>query len=717
MASSAELNCVFTLSSYESFPIEYTCHVIALEVPGNLTEDFFNGEPYEGKELKDVKCLIFDYANFVDDVIPKSLGLIFPNLTRLIATNCNIKSMIKANVTNFPKLEYLNLSKNEITEVPNKLFKHHQNIKIIDLSHNKITSLKPSIFSGNSKLEIIDFRDNPGMDFYYNKNIQKSMTFAAFLARIEFKWALKSKSKSKEDQLEDVKDKDNSNVLDKNPNIKRESQNLSEESPNCSSDDKNFLKGSNDLIDNLQKKLKDSTNCALTDPDDFFNEQQKASGSTQGSLEKNAMKTSSVSNSSENSTKIGLDTRQSSLNPSQRSQKTPPSFEDFANYFQDSKAVGSLQKPLGFPPGLNQNGLNQVSVPNLSQTLNQYITQTQIPQNYLQRNPASLEGIPLIQISLPGSTSNPKHSCYFPPNHLSYPGYIPPMSTFQFPQSAGQNFNYWQSYTNPQILQKTQSNPLSSAQNFKNYPQYPLDYMQSPLYPQPGSVRQELINNQTSTSLASNKAPLTSFSSSPATTTLQKDIEEFLKLSKFKDFKIIVAFSKDVRVNFMVHKFLFAARSPIFRKMLEDNPNLNELVLNDLSQESFKSILDFIYEDKIPKDKNLSKEIFKTAGFLKIEGLKLSSAEMLINDMSEKDLDSLMEYFDLGHKFECQKLKLRAFEEIQKNFPGGLLKSELMNDPENLKVLVEAKKKADDAKRIIDEQIKELQRTIGGVEI
>lgn len=169
------------------------------------------------------------------------------------------------------------------------------------------------------------------------------------------------------------------------------------------------------------------------------------------------------------------------------------------------------------------------------------------------------------------------------------------------------------------------------------------------------------------------------------------DLTKFLTLDDFKDFTIKV----DSR-SFIVHKFLFLARSQTFAEMIKNNPDADELVLTDIPVHIFEAILRFVYTDEPPKDTINARGIFAAAGKLEIEKLKEISAEILMKEMENENLDVLMENFNLGIKFECQKLKLKAFERIKGKCPGRQLKNELLEQPDKLKKLVEAIKVLDE---------------------
>lgn len=174
--------------------------------------------------------------------------------------------------------------------------------------------------------------------------------------------------------------------------------------------------------------------------------------------------------------------------------------------------------------------------------------------------------------------------------------------------------------------------------------------------------------------------------------TLHKDIENFLTLDEFKDFTIIVD-SKE----FKVHKLIFMARSPYFAEFIRKNPGEDKLVLTDIQVEIFESILNFVYTDQPPTNAKHARDIFIAAGTLKIESLVKFSAKILIKRMKgEENLKALLENFNLGVNLNYEKLKLMAFEEIKKHFEGRMLRNDLMDDPEKLKKLIEAKELLED---------------------
>lgn len=164
------------------------------------------------------------------------------------------------------------------------------------------------------------------------------------------------------------------------------------------------------------------------------------------------------------------------------------------------------------------------------------------------------------------------------------------------------------------------------------------------------------------------------------------DLQKFLSLDEFKDFKI-----KINNREFKIHKLIFAARSELFAEMIKANPEAEDLELQDISVDTFECVIEYVYTDKPPRTQNLI-EVFAAAGLLKIKGLKNIAAGLLILSINnEADLKNLFKIYNFAHKFEHGKLRLKAFEGIKKQITG----SKLMDEPEELRKIVEAKLRLD----------------------
>ncbi|KAG5667564.1 hypothetical protein PVAND_015541 [Polypedilum vanderplanki] len=155
------------------------------------------------------------------------------------------------------------------------------------------------------------------------------------------------------------------------------------------------------------------------------------------------------------------------------------------------------------------------------------------------------------------------------------------------------------------------------------------------------------------------------------------DIKKILIDPDFKDFTFNVSES-----SFKVHKILFAARSATLAEIFKNNPDAQELNLDDTPVMTFKAVYDFVYNNQLPEDANYI-EVFIAAARLKIDDLLKSTTTKLIDSINEKNA---LEILLLGNKFNNEQLRQKGFETIQlKIFPDRKLEVDLAKQPEKLK--------------------------------
>lgn len=64
------------------------------------------------------------------------------------------------NIPNIESIHNLNLSHNNLTQIPDNIFNKLKNVKVLNLSHNKLIKLPNKIFDNLIKLEIINISEN-----------------------------------------------------------------------------------------------------------------------------------------------------------------------------------------------------------------------------------------------------------------------------------------------------------------------------------------------------------------------------------------------------------------------------------------------------------------------------------------------------------------------------------------------------------------------------
>ncbi|KAL7012764.1 hypothetical protein ACKWTF_015030 [Chironomus riparius] len=139
------------------------------------------------------------------------------------------------------------------------------------------------------------------------------------------------------------------------------------------------------------------------------------------------------------------------------------------------------------------------------------------------------------------------------------------------------------------------------------------------------------------------------------------DIKKYIQEDITKDFII-----KIHEQEFLVHKFLLAARSATLADILNKNPFIDSLSIVNISIESFHHILRFIYTDELPVEDEINfVDLFDAAGRLKIEDLKNFAGKRVLEKVNAANA---IEIFNLSSKYEHKMLRQKSFEEIKKNF-------------------------------------------------
>lgn len=101
-------------------------------------------------------------AMHIQDLVkfPAGLDKIFPNLISLVLAQLGIKNVHQRDLAGFPKLNYLDLSLNQLTVLEKDLFKNNPFLMDINLRSNELKIIDPNIFSELKYLEVVNILDN-----------------------------------------------------------------------------------------------------------------------------------------------------------------------------------------------------------------------------------------------------------------------------------------------------------------------------------------------------------------------------------------------------------------------------------------------------------------------------------------------------------------------------------------------------------------------------
>lgn len=129
---------------------------------GNLSNEAFKGL----KELRHlaVRTHNTDWPNMALEISSKAFTGELVQLERLDLSYNNLWNLPKGSLCPLSNLEFLNLTRNQLREVGNFLFDHNSkcasNLKVLDLSNNIIESLPSIGFSGLVRLQFLDLSYN-----------------------------------------------------------------------------------------------------------------------------------------------------------------------------------------------------------------------------------------------------------------------------------------------------------------------------------------------------------------------------------------------------------------------------------------------------------------------------------------------------------------------------------------------------------------------------
>jgi hypothetical protein len=142
--------------------------------------------------------------------------------------------------------------------------------------------------------------------------------------------------------------------------------------------------------------------------------------------------------------------------------------------------------------------------------------------------------------------------------------------------------------------------------------------------------------------------------------------EQKVEIEKLKvkpivnDFSVIIK-GKVIRVN----KDLLTANSPVLRKLIQDNRHADQLELNDISEETFKHVLEYMETKQAPARSKTSIELYAACARFEIESLADFIAFPLIDKITLENANDIMK---LAMKFKHLTLAGKAFEKLQTLF-------------------------------------------------
>lgn len=133
-------------------------------------------------------------------------------------------------------------------------------------------------------------------------------------------------------------------------------------------------------------------------------------------------------------------------------------------------------------------------------------------------------------------------------------------------------------------------------------------------------------------------------------------LEEQLEKQEFSDVTLVASCGKELPA----HKFVLAARSPVFLAMFTNDMKEmteNSVVIKDLDYDSIKEMLRFMYVGKVENFDNVSGGILEAQDKYQIDGLKELWEEHFFANIN---VDNVLDLLALSIRYEIDKIQFLA---------------------------------------------------------
>jgi hypothetical protein len=145
--------------------------------------------------------------------------------------------------------------------------------------------------------------------------------------------------------------------------------------------------------------------------------------------------------------------------------------------------------------------------------------------------------------------------------------------------------------------------------------------------------------------------------------------------------------------RYKTYKSTLIEHSDLLATFFKENPDDVQLAIENVTESSLAAIVNYLNEGKKPSKRANLFEIYTASHRLHVFKLKEIVAEIMMREVNE---ENAYEYLMFCNEInEAESLKMKAFEEFQKNFPNQSLLEEIASRPGALKKLWDGKLEMD----------------------
>lgn len=168
--------------------VKYSCyvHTSSITEPSTAVKSF-NGGHQSGKGNGDVEAVWFSCTTV--EYFPINLQMHFANMKILTINQCGLKEISRDDLIGLDRLVDLDLSKNELTTLPDDLFVDMPNLIRVYMYENKIEFASSKLIEplANNGLEYFSLRGNTSIDTWFNTESSANISIEDFMAEINEK--------------------------------------------------------------------------------------------------------------------------------------------------------------------------------------------------------------------------------------------------------------------------------------------------------------------------------------------------------------------------------------------------------------------------------------------------------------------------------------------------------------------------------------------------
>lgn len=172
------VSCDFSqarLQTYGPLKSPYQCKAKSLTLSGHEKVEKVIGVQQAGKTNDDVKLI--HIKEIKSERIPSEFQKHFKNLEGIFAVSMGLKTLVKDDLSSYPKLKYVDFSSNRLIKLPSNLFEGNLDLEWIDFSSNYLNQIGVKLLDSLTKLNYADFESNRCVDFraWDKTNIEREL--------------------------------------------------------------------------------------------------------------------------------------------------------------------------------------------------------------------------------------------------------------------------------------------------------------------------------------------------------------------------------------------------------------------------------------------------------------------------------------------------------------------------------------------------------------